>query len=270
MAYPTILVHVDDGAHSAGRIRLATHLAQRVGGHLIGAAPTGVSRFLDHSMPLDNDALAQRRAQARAALAAFGAQCDASRLPSFEARFIDDEASAGLNLHGRAAELLVLGQDTPEVAARVIKGAGRPVLLVPANGPGLSVGRQILVAWDGGREAARALQLALPLLKDANRVDIALLEVAGAGQRLTDALATDPRPWLARHGVQATLTVHAREHGRQRRHQVGERLLGLALDQGADLLVMGAYGQTRFREPLLGGVTRSVIQAMTLPVLLAH
>lgn len=281
MAVPTILVHVDDSARSAERVRLAAQLALRSGGHLIGAAPTGVSRFLIHSLPREQDDptlalhLDMLRAQARAALAGFSAQCEAGGASSFEARVIDDEAGAGLCLHGRAADLLVLGQaapDTPDLPAQVISGAGRPVLLVPLLGQMASIGRRIVVAWDGGREAARALQLALPLLKDADRVQLAVCEMAGAQQTVTDALAADPRPWLARHGVQAALTVHAVDHSRRlsRRHEVGERLLSLAADQSADLLVMGAYGHSRFRESLLGSVTRTVLEAMTLPVLMAH
>ena len=285
MAYPTILVHVDDSPQQAERVRLAAQLALRAGGHLIGAAPTGVSRFLYHSMPPDKDDptlalhLDMLRAQARAALANFSAQCDAARVASFEARVIDDEAGAGLNLHGRAADLIVLGPADPqargaaaELPTHVISGSGRPVLLLPAGAQPASAGRRILLSWDGGREAARALQLALPLLKDADQVSIAVFEVAGAEHVVPEALAADPRPWLARHGVTASLAVHAIDHQRRlsRRHEVGERLLSLAADVAADMLVMGAYGQSRFRETLLGGVTRTVLRSMTLPVLLAH
>lgn len=285
MAYPTILVHVDDSAQLAERVQLAAQLALRGGGHLIGAAPTGVSRFLYHSMPPDkNDPtlalhLDMLREQARAALEKFSAQCDAARVASFEARVVDDEAGAGLNLHGRAADLIVLGPADPqargaaaELPTHVISGSGRPVLLVPGGGQTASVGRRILLAWDGGREAARALQLALPLLKDADEVSIAVFEVAASEHVVAEALAADPRPWLAHHGVTATLAVHAIDHQRRlnRRHEVGERLLSLADGVAADLLVMGAYGHSRFRESLLGGVTRTVLEAMTLPVLMAH
>lgn len=285
MAYPTILVHVDDGARSAERIRLAAQLALRGGGHLIGAAPTGVSRFLYHSMPPDKDDptlalhLDMLREQARSALAAFGAQCDAAHVSSFEARVIDDEAGAGINLHGRAADLIVVGQaeaharaGAGELATHVISGSGRPVLVVPNAGSPATVGRRVLLSWDGGREAARALQLALPLFKDADQVSIAVFEVAADEHTVTDALAADPRPWLLRHGVTASLAVYAVEHHRRmsRRHEVGERLLSLAADLAADVLVMGAYGHSRFRESLLGGVTRTVLEAMTLPVLMAH
>lgn len=285
MAYPTLLVHVDDSDCCAQRIRLAGQLAGRAGGHLIGAAATGVSRFLYHSMPPErNDPtlalhLDFLREQARNALAGFSAQCTRDGAASFETRIIDDEAGAGISLFGRAADLIVIGQADPDAKAgaadipmHVVTNSGRPVLLVPFAGRIESVARRIVVSWDGGREAARALQLALPLLKDADTVALAVFELASDEHKAADALAADPRPWLARHGIEATLAVHAVDHQRRlnRRHEVGERLLSLAADVSADLLVMGAYGHSRFRESLLGGVTRTVLEAMTLPVLMAH
>ena len=285
MAYPTILVHVDDSARAAERTRLASQLAGRAGGHLIGAAATGVSRFLYHSMPPEqNDPtlalhLDVLREQARSALAAFTSQCADQPGATCEARVIDDEAGAGISLLARAADLVVLGQADPNAKANVadlpvhvITNAGRPVLIVPFADHHATAGRRILVSWDGGREAARALQLALPLLKDAASVTIAVFELASDEHKAADALAADPRPWLARHGVTATLAVHAVDHQRRlnRRHEVGERLLSLAADLSADLLVMGAYGHSRFRESILGGVTKTVLEAMTLPVLMAH
>ena len=248
-------------------------------------AATGVSRFLYHSMPPEqNDPtlalhLEMLREQARTALSAFSDQCASLGLTSAAARLIDDEAGAGISLLARAADLVVLGQPAPDANAaaadihvNVITNAGRPVLLVPFAGHHATVGRRILVSWDGGREAARAMQLALPLLKDADQVSIAVFEVAADEHKAADALAADPRPWLARHGVTATLSVHAVDHGRRlnRRSQIGERLLSLAADLSADLLVMGGYGHSRIRESLLGGVTRTVLDQMTLPVLMAH
>lgn len=281
MAYPTILVHLDDSAGTAERVRVAALLAARGAGHLIGAAPTGVSRFLYHSIPPEkNDPtlalhLDMLREQARAALAAFHAQCGALGVASFEGQLIDDEAGGGISLHARTADLAVIGPAAVggvDIAAHVIANAGRPVLLVPAEGGRATVGRRILVSWDGGREAARALQLALPLLKDADQVSIAVFEVASDEQKVADALAADPRSWLLRHGVASTLDVIPVDHHLRlsRRHEVGERLLSLADERDADLLVMGAYGHSRLRESILGGVTRTVLASMTLPVLMGH
>ena len=281
MAYPTLLVHVDDSAGAPARIALAAQLCARGSGHLIGAAPTGVSRFLYHSIPPEKDDptlalhLEMVRTKARHALGRFEEQCRALKLSSFEGKVIDDEAGAGISLHARTADVAIISPGAhggADITAHVVAHAGRAVLLVPATVATASVGRRVLVAWDGGREAARALQLALPLLKDADTVHIAVFEVASDQQKAHDALAADPRPWLARHGIDAALSLVAVEqHLRlSRRHEVGERMLALAGETGADLLVMGAYGHSRFRESLLGGVTRTVLEGMTLPVLMGH
>jgi nucleotide-binding universal stress UspA family protein len=143
---------------------------------------------------------------------------------------------------------------------------------LPTGGPCATVGRRILLAWDGGRAAARAAQQALPLLKDAAQVRIAVCRPAAEPHAADDALAADPRPWLARHGVPATLDIHAvgTPWRLSRSHAVGEQLLALAREGGADLLVMGGYGHAPLRELLLGGVSRTVLATMQLPVLMAH
>lgn len=285
MTYQTILVHVDDSEHAAARMALAAALARDMGAHLIGAAPTGVSRFLYDSMPPESGDptlalhLEMLRTQARSALATFRAQCDAAGLASCAAQVLDDEAGAGLSLHARAADLLVISQSDPdargleaELAPYVITHAGRPVLLVPVKASVVGTGRRALVSWDGSREAARAMQLALPLLRRAERVDLAVFDVASSEHTVADALAADPVPWLARHGVTAHMTVHpvARRFAPHRKHAVGEALLGRVAELSADLLVMGAYGHSRLRESLLGGVTRTVLEAATVPLLMAN
>lgn len=287
MTYQSFLVHVDASAYVQRRIDLSAALAATLApgrGHLIGAATTGVSRFLYHSMPPEqaDPTLSQHldvlRVQARDALAIFSQRCEARGVASFETRIIDDDGGAGISLFGRTADLIVVGQTDPEsrpatadIPTYVITHAGRLVLVVPYAGE-LGSARHMLVAWDGGREAARAMQLALPLLKAAERVSLAVFEVASSAHTATDALAADPRPWLARHGILAALSVHTVEHHVRlsRRHEVGERLLSLAAEHGADMLVMGAHGHSRIRESLLGGVTRTVLDTMTIPVLMAH
>ena len=133
--------------------------------------------------------------------------------------------------------------------------AGAPVLMVP---PGVSgvIGRTVLVAWNGKREAARAAHDALPFLQGAERVELcAIGEGAGAG--LDDAAGM-----LRRHGVpvQAERLAGGDLHA-------GEMLLAQAVAHRADLLVMGAYGHSRLRELVIGGATRHVLHHATLPVL---
>jgi nucleotide-binding universal stress UspA family protein len=287
MSYKTILVHIDDSPQSSARVAAGLLLARRFDAHLIGAAPTGVSRFLYQLMPsADADpTLALHldfvRERAQQAVAAFHAQVQAETPLSCEARLLDDEAGEGMALHARGADLVLVGQADPhhahvnlpaDFAAHVVLHAGRPVLVLPHGTPPATIATRVLLSWDGGKEAARALAMALPLLEQASEVQIAVFDTGGSSRATADALAADPVTWLARHGVAATLTVHKVETRRtpHRRHAVGDALLALAEASGTDLLVMGAYGHSRLRETILGGVTRTVFEEMTMPVLMAH
>ncbi|RSZ57417.1 universal stress protein [Massilia atriviolacea] len=281
MAYQSILVHVDDSPSAAARIGVAIALA-RQGGHLSGVAPTGVSRTLHPNLPpgQTDPTLALHlgflREQAQAALAGFSARCEAAGLAGYAARVIDDDAGGGLCLHGRVADVIVLSQSDPDdggpslladLPADVVLHAGKPVLMVPYSGERASIGQRVLVSWDASRQAAIALHLALPLLRQAASVELALFDTGPGSHTVAEAQAADPRPYLARHGIEARFAVHALAHKRQ---PVGEALLALAAQKNADLLVMGAYGHSRVRETILGGVTRTLFESMSLPVLMAH
>jgi len=284
MAYQTVLVHLDVDAHCATRLAWGAALvAPR--GVLVGAAMSGVSRLLYRGMPEpDGDQylalhLAFLRERATAALDAFKQQMGSAGTPAIDGRLIDDEASSGLALQARVADLLVLSQpgDGAELVSQVLPHAGRPVLVLPAvpgsgraNSP-VVLPRRILVAWDASREAGRALDSALPLLRQAELVELIVCETDPAGRVARDVQMADPLPYLARHGVHATLRRHTLGGGGLfQRDAVGEALLSVATDDGFDLMVMGAYAHSRLRETFLGGATRTVLAKMTLPVLLEH
>jgi nucleotide-binding universal stress UspA family protein len=142
---------------------------------------------------------------------------------------------------------------------------GRPVLIVPYAGTFECVGRRVLVAWDGTREANRALHDALPLIDGAEAVTVMHV---GAQQADLDR----DRPWLerivrhlGRHGIKAQ--AEESPHGGI---PTSEVLLSRAADIGADMLVAGAYHHSQLRESLLGGVSRNLLDHMTVPVLMSH
>lgn len=272
--YKTILVHVDASAHAAARIALAAQLALEHDAHLVGVALTGVSRYYyrEGAADLARTVLAPQMdallAKAEDALDGFVRLAAAAGVPSYERRVVDDEAGAGLALCGLYADLLVLGQRAPEaatpapggdLAAYVLFACPRPLLVVPYIQQDPVAGKRILLAWNASVEAIRALDGALPLLRRADSVTVAAFRPA-------DEAAADPDllPYLARHGVDATLSAGTPAL------EGGEPLLSLVADLGADMLVMGGYGRARLSELLLGGVTRSVLQSMTVPVLMAH
>ena len=287
MSYKTVLVHIDDSARSAQRLELAAAIARADGGHLVGVALTGVSRLLyQNAIAPDDDpnlALHLRflRERAGSALAGVERQVAAAGLASFELRVVDDEAGAGVALLARYADLVVIGQIDPgqpagavagDFPAHVVLHSGRPVLLQPYAGAAPGPARTVLIAWNASKEASRAVSAALPLLRRAGAVHIAVLDAERAAAAHGADPGVDIARYLARHGVHATLTLlpGQRQRGLGHAGDVGDALLSHAADLAADLLVMGAYGHARWRETILGGVTRTVLGSMTLPVLMAH
>jgi nucleotide-binding universal stress UspA family protein len=185
-------------------------------------------------------------------------------------RWREETGSAGdiLPEEARLADLVVLAQDetardlgAPGIEA-VLFGSGRALLLAPKSEP-TSVGATVAIAWDGGRAASRAVAAAMPLLHQAGRVVIL------SGDRPALGRASDPGRLvesLACHGIPAA--SHNVAANGQHMSQV---LMRSAVELGCDMLVMGAYGHSRFREMVLGGVTRGVLDApVDLPILMAH
>jgi nucleotide-binding universal stress UspA family protein len=148
-----------------------------------------------------------------------------------------------------------------DFSERVVMLAGRPVLVLPRQA-GLKFDfTEIVLGWDGGREAARATFDAMPLLRTARRVQLLGIDVAPRGSEPAAEIADS----LAHHGVKAEIT-HVTSDGMN----AGETLLRAAKDHGAGLLVMGAYGHGRFTAFIFGGATRHVFKNLSLPVLMSH
>ncbi len=147
----------------------------------------------------------------------------------------------------------------------VLFGSGHPTLLLP-SGKGHRPLRQlenVVVAWDFGREAARALSDALPILTKAKRVHI--FSVLGEKQLRTTCVTGDLEKYLGSHGIQYRLEEATLTEG-----TVGECLAAQIAKTNADMLVMGAYGHSRFREFVLGGVTRGMLADPAIPIFLSH
>lgn len=281
MSYKTILVHVDQSEACRGRVHLAANLAREHNAHLIGAAPTGVSRFIYQTSmggavpdagQLDAY-LGQLRDQARQALDVFEELAKGGLVQSYETLLVDDEAGAGIGLRGHYADLVIAGQfnpdqpgpaTPPDFAEYVAGASGRPVLTIPYTGRFDACGRRPLVAWDASPNATRAITGALPLLRQAEQVDVAVFNADDQGETHGEQPGADIALYLARHGVKVNVVAAKSDI------DIGNALLSLAADSSSDLLVMGCYGHSRFREMLAGGVTRTILQSMTVPVLLAH
>jgi nucleotide-binding universal stress UspA family protein len=173
----------------------------------------------------------------------------------------------------RYADLAIVGQSDPEgqwvlnvtSIGQVLVGAGRPVLVLPYSGRFPSIGERVLIAWKASREATRAVNDALPFLRSAKHVRVLSVALesasASAGADTAGAIISH----LARHGVSAELHVDSAED-----MSVGRLVLAHASLISADLIVAGAYGHSRVRELVFGGVTRTLLASTTIPLLMSH
>ena len=278
--YKTIVVHVDGSPQQDSRMAAAARLAREHGAHLVGSAATGISwtdyLLLTGSMaapvpPADFDGL---RETAALHLRGFTDQAARLGVASVETRLVEDTADGALLLQARYADLVVVSRDVdpePGIPPRVrrlpehvaLRGP-RPVLVVPPGFADAPIAATVVAGWDGSTQALRALAAALPLLVRADGVRLALINP----ERLSDVHGEQPGAdmalYLARHGVKVDVVLE-RTHA-----TAGDALMALARAAGAGLIVAGAYGHSRYREWVLGGVTRELLERTPVPLLLAH
>jgi nucleotide-binding universal stress UspA family protein len=286
MSFKEILLHVDNARNHEMRIDLAVALTRRHEAHLVGLAGyepmpvLGLSTASTGSyLDVQTMDMLQQQERDRALEGAsdegerFRATAERAGI-SYEWRIVEGELAHLVTHHARYADLVILGQSAPDEPApgsaghlgeSVLLGAGRPVLMVPYAGRFEQVGERVLVMWNATREASRALHDAMPLLRTASEVKVLTVVEAGDEGDGSQSPAIDITHHLARHGVAATATTTVAED-----IDIGDLILSRAADFGSDLIVMGGYGHSPLREWALGGATRSLLQHMTVPVLLSH
>lgn len=276
--FKDILVQIDSTEASARRLDVAAALAERGEAHLTGLHVNWLEENLYWADPYAAGAVLQA-AEQWAADEAARAEAQfrdgvAGRALTSEWRVVKGPQVRTLAAHGRLADLIVVGQHDPDgeagaetagIAEQVALSAGRPCLVVPYIGARPTLGERILIAWNGSREAVRAVNDALPFLKAAQKVHI--LAVENHAERLGRdvELPTDIAAHLCRHGV----TVEAANDAAGD-IAIGELLLSRAADLDIDLVVMGCYGHARLRELILGGVSRTLLELTTVPLLMSH
>jgi nucleotide-binding universal stress UspA family protein len=267
MPYKTILVHINDTRRTEAVLGPAMHLARRDNAHLIGlhvyASMPAPPLAMAYGAQVLGQVMARERKDAEEIAAAFAAAtANQSFVPEWQSLKVPHVDLAGV----------VAGQTDPDwdlsplmdFPERLALESGRPVLVVPYAGRFGEIGRNVVVAWKPGRESARAVFDALPILLAAEKVHI--LEIREKG-RNANALAPDTTiaAALARHGIKPSVrTSVLGDIG------VGDEILSRLSDLDADLLVMGAYGHSRMRELVFGGVTRHIARHMTVPTLFSH
>jgi nucleotide-binding universal stress UspA family protein len=275
--YKTLLVPVDGRPRSTRSVEVACRVASAFDAHVVGL-------FVEPSIRLPamafgeafvaeigEMALAAAGQLAKAARANFDSAVAATGHNKTEWRTVTGDRTTAVAVNARYADLVVINQTdatdpgASNFADSVLLALNRPALLVPHAGAVNHVGQNVLVCWNASAEAARAVTDALPLLKRAAKVGVMAVEgtpsVEGHGERPGADIAL----FLSRHGVKAEV-MPTPSGG----IDVGNVILSRAYDQGADLIVMGAYGHARLRQMVLGGVTRTILESMTVPVLMSH
>ncbi|MDY0977121.1 universal stress protein [Massilia sp. CFBP9012] len=281
--YKTIVVHVDGSPEQEGRLRVGALLANAFDAHLVGSAATGISWF-DYSllvgsmgapmMPESDFSGVREAVEAR--LQEFSTAVGRHGVNSFETRMLEDDARYALLLESRYADLVIVSRDAepivvPGIPAQArglpeyiaLHGA-RPVLVVPPGWKGRLLPGTAVVGWDGSMQAIRAISAALPLLRQADAVKLTLINPGVMAEMHGEEPGADMALHLARHGVKVDVVIETT------RSSTGEALLKVAREHDAGLLVTGAFGHSRYREFVLGGVTRSLLAGSTTPLLIAH
>lgn len=279
MTYETILLHLDEPDRVSGMMEAGCALARKFESHLTGlmvyvpvvvaagaTASYGPEIVAAHREEWEADAAKMeerfRQGCANQSFAAEWRIVDGGYQP-MASTVAQQCGTADIVVVSQGAELVGLGRD--DLPERVVLEGGRPVLVIPRAGHYSTIGERVLVAWNGKREATRAIFDALPLLKRAQDVKVIAVESGGKGDDV-DFPAAEISAALARHGVKVEAARTVLEGGAS----IGNELLNRVSDEGRDMLVMGCYGHSRMREFVFGGVTRDILANMTVPVLLSH
>jgi nucleotide-binding universal stress UspA family protein len=277
MGFRTILVQCDSGPGTPIRLKVALDLAGRFQGHVIGLfvrQPFQAPAFTDAGPAMDSLYGSYETAVKADEAMAAGAFRDivASKSSLGEWHAADGSIAEVVIRHARYADLAIVGQggadapltSTPSDLAEQLALAGeRPVLIVPHIGFSRPPGGTVILCWNESREAVRAATAALPLLVKADKVVVLLVDPRSEAGREPPGVGIST--WLVRHGVKATLRRDTAVDS-----DVGGVILSRAADLDADLVVMGLYGHSRMREWVLGGASRTLLSAMTVPLFVMH
>jgi len=279
MAYKSILTIVTDAEAATAQLETAIALARREDAHL-DVLCMGVDRtqtgyyYAGATAFVQQETLDRAQEDAKAIETAVAARMAAEDIRwSSETLVVQIGAIATVvGLRARFADLAVQGrpygkgrgQELEAVIESALFEGAVPVIIVPDDYTGQVAARRVVVAWNQSNEAMSAIRKALPLLKAADLVDITVIDPPTHGPERSDP-GGQLSQWLARHGVHAEVSVLAKTMPR-----ISDVLGRHIRDTSADLVVMGAYGHSRFREAILGGATRHMLEMAEVPVVMAH
>jgi nucleotide-binding universal stress UspA family protein len=271
MALKDILLHLDNSPSCPARLDLAVNLASAHGAHLKGLYVLSHSYYAPrHGVGESEAATLQRLFTEKTAQAGISAEWICSDWP-----VVGVSITEIITLYAYYTDLVIIGQPDhstsssttpPDLPERLGLGAGRPLLVVPYAGNYSTVGDRVMVAWKAGRESARAVNDAMPFLEKARHVSIVTVGNSEVPDSTAESAGLQLCAYLACHRVATGLEQIFTTSG----FPVGDLLLNHACEQKMDLLVMGAFGQSRRGAFMLGPVAGHLLNHMTLPVLISH
>jgi len=251
---------------------LAAKLARDYGARLVGLEPPSYGvmsmAWADAGMgaPIGGGLAEDAEERQRVAAVKQAFESRATGLDASEWRSADDSGPTAIGIIGRAYDLIVMPQPgaLPKMPESVFETAlfdsGRPVLVVPAGFSGL-VGKRVLFAWNGSTESARAISLAMPMLSRAEAIDVLSVDGAMVPGPSSGEIAES----LRSHGLNVTS-----QHVKPGSRTAGQTIVDTAIAGSRDLIVKGAYTQSRLRQMIFGGMTRHLILSSPLPVLFSY
>lgn len=276
MSYKDILVHLNASSKRESRFDVAVDLAGKFDAHVTGLYVMTTPKIPHYIEAQIGDDILQTqrkiiRAEADKAEKMFRERMERAGV-RHECHVAEGDPVESFNLFARYTDLVIISQFDPDdeqqtmdpnFPDRIILSTGRPVLVVPYVGVSGPIGANVLVAWDASRQAARAVGDAIPFLAGADKVSVLAVNPSNGGHG--DIPGGDISLHLARHGIRAQAeSITAQDM------DPADILLSRASDEGADMIVMGAYGHRRLRELVLGGVTQHMLEHMTVPLFMSH
>lgn len=274
-----IAIHLNHDSGCKRRLRAAIQLASEHKAELIGIYPDEQAAsylYEDTVMPEEvHKILRNKVAEARNEIQRLFIHETSAAGVKAHWRTPQGPAEESLALHARYCDLLIMSKasdkDTvasfiPNLPEAVVMAAGRPVLMIPAAGEVLPIGRRVLFCWDQRRESARAFSDAAPILQACSELVVLTIDPQPENLRKKDLRENDFADYCASLGYPKPREVFKDSTG----IGVGNVILNSATDHGSDLIIMGAYGHSRMRQWIMGGASRTLFSSMTVPVLLAH
>ena len=279
MEFKNILIHLDHSSGCRNRLEIAFELARDFDARITGLFVVPdyvVPSYVEAQISVDviTDVTEKALARAEDSMAIYQKLADEAGV-SMEGQVLEGQVIPILREHSKYSDLLLLGQDQPDDPDNASYGLADSLLfegacaciVVPHSGKLSTPGKRVLLTWNASRESARALREALPLLSRAETV-VVLSSEPDDGDSSTAGghpHARELTKFLKSHGIEAISSGISDPD-----MSVTDAIIGQAADMNADLIVMGAYGHTRLREIILGGVTRDLLKQAPMPLLLAH